>query len=97
MGSELEEERKKKKTQQKNPQKNPKNKTAGIVQNKRRSKTGNELPKKVEFPSLELFWARGGTSLLQVVWRNERDPTAVHGNGLNDPGEVPSSQQLHNY
>lgn len=55
MGSELEKIEKKK------------NQTRGLRRTGEQAKQGNELPKKVEFPSLELFWERGGTSLLQVV------------------------------
>lgn len=62
-----------------------------MCRTREQAKQGNELPKKGEFPSLELFWVRGGNSLLQVVWNNELDPSAMHGNGLNDPGQVPSS------
>ena len=57
MGSELEEVSKKKK----------KNYAEGLCRTREQAKQENELPEKVEFPSLELSGARGGSFLLQVV------------------------------
>lgn len=48
------------------------NKKQGLCRTREQAKQRwDERPKKVEFPSLELFCIRGGIPLLQVVWSHE--------------------------